>query len=152
MNPDTPIPEAALPLSDHERLERNKALLFSALKRAGGIRATVSYRGGGDEGFFEDTEASAPGGACVDLSETVSVFRKRYALDNGKWATSIVEQEQPLDAALCDYATEVVEQHHGGWENGEGGYGQVVFDGKAATVRLEHYDYVVESEYTETVL
>ncbi len=152
MNPDSPLPEAALPLSEPERLARNKTQLLDALKRAGAVRATVSYHGGGDEGCADGAGAFSGDGASVDLAGTVLVFRERYDHANGQWTTSIDQQEEPLDAALCDYAMEAVARHHGGWENNEGGYGEVVFDCEAGTVRLEHNDYIIETDYTETAL
>ena len=64
----------------------------------------------------------------------------------------LFQQDALLDIALSDYAMEAVYQHHRGWENNEGGYGEVIFDCEAGTVRIEHFDYFVESEYTETEL
>lgn len=152
MNPESPLPETALPLSEPERLARNKTLLLDALKRVGAARAAVSYHGGGDEGCADGAEAFSADGTSVDPAGTVLVFRERYDHTDGQWTSSTVQLEEPLDAALCDYAMEAVERHHGGWENNEGGYGEVVFDCEAGTVRLEHNDYIIETDYTETAL
>lgn len=152
MNHDSSTPHTASAMSSKERLARNKETLLDALKRAGALRARVTYHGGGDEGSHDDVSASDAANSPIDLSGTVSLLCERYDREDGQWKISIVPQDQPLDTALSDYAMEAVEQHHGGWENNEGGYGEVVFDCEAGTARIEHNDYVVESEYTETVL
>lgn len=152
MNPDLSVPETALPLSDQECHEGNKTLLLEALKRAGAIQATVNYHGGGDEGLCNDAEARTPEGKVVDLSETTVVFRKQHHLNDGQWTTTMVKHEQPLGCALSDYAMEAVDRYHGGWENGEGGCGEVFFDCEHNTINIKHNNYVIETAYTETRL
>lgn len=152
MNPDLPIPETTVTMSDSERKARNKALLLDALKGAGAVLASVTYRGGGDEGTDDGVTAFDANNAAVDLSDTVSLLCERCYRDDQDWKTKIEQEDQPLANALTDYAMEAVNQHRCGWEDGEGGYGEVVFDCEAGTVRIEHNDYYVESEYTEIVL
>lgn len=152
MNPELSPPETTLTMPDSERMTRNKALLLDALKVAGAILASVTYRGGGDEGTDDGVTAFDANNAAVDLSDTVSLFCERYYRDDQDWKTKIEQKDQPLDEALTDYAMEAVNQHRGGWEDGEGGYGEVVFDCETNTVRIEHNDYYIESEYTEIVL
>lgn len=152
MNPDSPIPQTTLFMSDNERMARNKALLLGALKGAGAVLASVTYHGGGDEGTDDGVSAFDGNNVAITLAGTVSLFCQRHYHDDGHWRTTTVQKDQPLDEALSEYAMEAVNQHHGGWETGEGGYGEVVFDCEAGMVRIEHNDYYVESEYTETVL
>ncbi len=152
MNHDSSTPQTASAMSDKERLARNKEILLDALTHAGAFRACVTYQGGGDEGSDEGVSVFGADNASLELSGTVSLFFECYGQEDGQWKTAIVQQEQPLDAALCDYAMEAVNQHHSGWENNEGGYGEVVFECETGTVRIGHNDYVVKSDYTETVL
>ncbi len=152
MNPDASTPQPALSMSAQERMTRNKKRLLDALKRAGADRATVGYSGGGDEGFANATTAFAVDGAPVDCSDSVSVFVQHSHFLNGQWQSAMAQEERPLDDALSDFAMEAVEDHHGGWENGDGGAGEVVFDCASEQVRIEHNDYYTESEYTETTL
>lgn len=152
MNPDSSIHETMLSMSDSDRMARNKTLLLDALKGSGAVLASVNYHGGGDEGTDDGVSAFDANNVAVILSGTVSLFFERHYHDNGSWKITILQKDQPLDEALSEYAMEAVNQHHGGWENGEGGYGEVEFDCEAGTVRIEHNDYYVESEYTETVL
>lgn len=152
MNPDSSTPQTALAMTTNERMACNKEILLDALKHAGAIRAGVAYHGGGDEGTDQGAKASDAHNQAVDLSSTVTLFCERRDHEAGQWKISIAQQDALLDIALSDYAMEAVYQHHRGWENNEGGYGEVIFDCEAGTVRIEHFDYFVESEYTETVL
>lgn len=152
MNPDSSTPQTALAMSNKERVARNKERLLNAVQHAGAARACVTYHGGGDEGTHDGVSAFGADNATVDLSGTVTLFREISNFEDGQWTSSVKQDDQPLDAALRDFAMEAVERHHGGWENGEGGYGEVVFDCDAGTVRIEHNDYIVKTDYTETEL
>lgn len=152
MNPDTSTSQPTLPLSAQERMARNKKSLLDALKRAGAVRATVGYSGGGDEGFANEAAGFGADSTPVDLSDSLSVFIEHSHFLNGQWQSAVVQEERPLDDALSDFAMEAVEGRHGGWENGDGGAGEVVFDCASEQVRIEHNDYYTESDYTETTL
>lgn len=152
MNPDSQVPEPTLKLADGERMERNKAILLDALKQSGATQATVGYRGGGDEGIFDEVAASAIDATPVLLEYQVSVLVKNSRHVDREWHHLTELSKRPLDEALSDFAMEAVSKHHGGWEINEGGSGEVIFDCSADTVRIEHNRYFCESEYTETVL
>ncbi len=152
MTLNTPHPVSAPEPSSEEYRDRNKALLLAALRTAGATRATVGYSGGGDEGFANEVTAFNADGALIDLLGTVSVFAERSRFVDGQWQTSVVQKEYPLDDALSDFAMEAVDDHHRGWENGDGAAGEVVFDCVAGSVRIEHNSYYTESDYTETEL
>ncbi len=134
------------------RMEQNKALLLQALKATGAVQATVSYSGSGDEGGAENVEARGADGAPLDLGGSVSQFVEHSHYADGRWQSAVADEERPLDDALLDFAMEAVNAHHGGWENNDGGAGEVIFDCTSDSVRLEHKDYYIESVCTETTL
>ena len=146
MNHDSSTPHTASAMSSKERLARNKETLLDALKRAGALRARVTYHGGGDEGSHDDVSASDAANSPIDLSGTVSLLCERYDREDGQWKISIVPQDQPLDTALSDYAMEAVEKHHGGWENNDGAFGEFCFDAAARSIHLEFNERFTSSE------
>ena len=150
MDPNTPTTHPAL--SPQERQDRNKALLLEVLKTTGAIRASVHYSGEGDSGFADETLGFDAADAPVDLSTKVSMFVEHSQYVNDQWQTAIVQEERSLEDALTDFAMEAITTHHGGWENNDGGAGEVIFDCVEETVHIEHNDYYTESTYTETIL
>lgn len=144
---NTSHPETTPSMTRGERVGRNKTILLEALKAAGAARATIAYSGGGDEGFVRDIGATGADGSMIALTATVSLFAEKSQFVGGQWHRHSVQEEQPLDQALSDFAMEAVHHRHGYWHNGE-----VVFECESPTARIEHNAYFVESEYTETVL
>jgi hypothetical protein len=152
MTSNTPAPDTSRELSAKERRDRNKVLLLDALKAIGAVRATVDYSGSGDEGFADETSAVNADQVAIDLSNQVPLLVERSHFVDGQWQSATVNEYLPLKDALRDFAMEAVNELHGGWENNDGGSGKVVFDCAANAVRIEHYSYYTESDYTETAL
>lgn len=149
---NTPFPESAPFMMRDERTGRNKTILLEALKAAGAARATITYSGGGDDGFVREIGAMRADGSKIALTATVSMLAETSQFVAGQWRKYSVQEELPLDQALSDFAMEAVHHRHGGWQNGESAYGEVVFECESATARIEHNAYFVESEFTETAL
>ncbi len=145
-------PDADRPQNAAECLERNKPILLEALRRIGAVRASIAYHGGGDEGFEEQATAERCTGTAIDLQGEVRLFEQQNIFDNGQWQSRVELLERPLGAALSDYASQVLNQHYGSWEDGDGGYGEVIFDVVSDAVRIEHHAYFTDSDYSETVL
>src|SRR3546814_18395295 len=68
-------------------------------------------------------DVTAYGGQSV--RELPSVLCDHYAVDYGGNVRSSALQ---LEDALSSFAENAVCAHHGGWENGEGAYGEIVID------------------------
>ena len=137
-------------LSEGERAAANRAAIFAALRAAGACRATVSYMGVGDSGGPEGVKFEMPDGHSepVPLPMVAQhVGTSRYV--DGAWQTTFDLADQPLDEALIDFAMEAVEQHFGGWENGDGASGEVAFDAEDSTVTIEHNTYFTDSEFSK---
>lgn len=133
-------------------LGRNRRILLATLVQAGAITATATYVGCGDSGGVEDVSVEMPAEAPFDMAALVTVFAERGVFENGEWQTTTVEQQLSIEQALRDFADEVIDVVHGGWENGDGGSGSVIFDCQAGTVRIEHTAYFTDSDYEETTL
>jgi hypothetical protein len=143
---------AVFRLPEESLAARNKPNLLAALSQHGVQTATVTYAGSGDSGGVEEVDYEIAEGAVFDGSATTKVFACQSHFESGEWHDFFFEQELCFDQALRDFAEEVLELVHGGWENGEGGSGSIVFDGVSATVRIEHSSYFTDSDYTETAL
>ena len=133
-------------------LGRNRRILLAVLAEAGAVTSTATYVGCGDSGGVEDVSVEMPAEAPFDMAALVTVFAERGVFENGEWQTTTVEQQLSIEQALRDFADEVIDVVHGGWENGDGGSGSVIFDCQAGTVRIEHTAYFTDSDYEETTL
>jgi hypothetical protein len=138
------------PLSQEERVIANRTAIFAALRDEGVLRAVVSYTGSGDSGGPEGVRFEMPTGP-VQLNEMP--MAPQYVASNqyvsGAWQTTASLTDTPLDDAITDFAMDAVEQHFGGWEDGEGASGEVFFDATADTVVIEHNSYFTDSDYSE---
>ena len=133
-------------------LGRNKGILLAALMKGGANAATATYVGSGDSGSVEDVSVEMPTDIPFDLAALITVFAERSVFEDGRWHTSIIEQEESVEQALLDFADAAVDLVHGGWENNDGGSGRVIFDSQGGTVRIEHTAYYTDSDYEETTL
>lgn len=154
VGPDAPAPadSTAPTLDEASILGRNKHILLSALRQAGITQVTVTYVGMGDSGSMEGVEAQLPEGTHFDAMAPVVLRTQRATYNDGTWQTVEVEQSTSIEQALRDFADEIVDWLHGGWEDGDGASGSVVFDCAADSVRVEHDAYFTDSDHTETVL
>src|SRR3546814_14258363 len=57
-----------------------------------------------------------------------------------------------LEDALSSFAENAVCDHHGGWENGEGAYGEIVIDVASGGVTITHNARFIDYDTTETEL
>jgi len=135
----------------------NKAAIFAALKAAGLSRAVVTFDGSGDSGQLEDSWAEIgeinedtrwnnEGRADIpDVKVTIKVHNGKYEAED----MALVEKETTLQEALQDMAWEIIEAHHGGWENNEGAYGELTFEVETDAIDYTH-NTRIESVETDT--
>jgi hypothetical protein len=158
MTPEQPSNSADAAVSARQVIDeasvlgRNRRILLATLAQAGAVTATATYVGCGDSGGVEDVSVGMPPETSFDMSALVTVFAERGVFKDGRWENTMVEQEVSVEQALRDFADEAIDLVHGGWENGDGGSGSVIFDCPAGTVRIEHTAYFTDSDYEETTL
>lgn len=151
MNSEVELP-AAVPATAEAAWQANKRLLLAALAATGARAATICYVGMGDSGGIEGVSVEMSDGTIFDPTTPVTIFVDKGEYIDRTWQTRVVACEAQLEDAIRDFAEESIERHHGGYENEDGGAGEVIFDCEAETVRIEHNDYFTDSEYTETQL
>lgn len=112
----------------------------------------MTYSGGGDDGQSDEVSAHNPDGTSIALSHPVSIFVMKSRFADGKWSEAATLEERPLEYALSDFAMEAICRHHSGWENNDGGSGEVVLDTSNGTIKIEHNAYFTDSEHSVTQL
>ena len=152
MNCEHQTTAAPMPTTAEAAWQENKRLLLAALVASGACTANVTYVGIGDSGGIEGVSVEMPEGLIFDPSTPVTVFVDEGEYVDRTWRTRVVAREARLEDAIRDFAEESIERCHSGYENEDGGAGEVIFDCDAKTVRIEHNDYYTDSEYTETQL
>lgn len=133
-----------------KHFEHNKKVVFDALRAAGISGAWISYSGGGDCGQVDSVEfepASArkenkTTSATVTLRETTS----RFVSNEEGWQETDREAEQTLQQAVVQLAYDMLDAHVGGWENNEGGQGEVKLLVENDKIVLHHEQNVVHIE------
>lgn len=155
----TPTPPSAQTVFPEETvMQKNMRILLAALRAGGATGATIRYEGSGDSGDITQVEITTANGDSFDAKTSVTVFVEQQTFHDGQLNYSVIEQVLPIEDALRDFASEALEQHHGGWENHDGASGQMIFlcngnDPDAAddtddSVSLEHTSYFTESDYS----
>lgn len=102
------------------RLSAERYLLLRRLRMAGVRTLFGSYDGYGDSGNYEE-----------------------ISLDNGR-----VIPSGDLVETLGDFVWDVAYFHHSGFENNEGGYGELTWDIEADSITLDHADRFIETHQT----
>lgn len=123
----------------------NKATLFATLSEAGISQVVVSFDGYGDEGQIENVEAKA-GDDPVELPDA------RVCVRVAEWGqTEPVEQDVSLADLIERLAYDYLGETHAGWQDGDGAYGEFVFDVVAGTITLDHNDrYTAVETYSHS--
>lgn len=116
----------------------NKASLFAALAAAGISHVCIAFNGYGDSGQIEDVTAKA-GEAEADLPAVdVEIASAEFGSE------TITRVSQPLADAIESFCFDLLESHHGGWENNEGAYGDFTFDIAADSIVFD-FNYRIET-------
>lgn len=132
---------------NYEKTERmvfshNREILFNALQELGVTSVTVVYEGSGDSGGIEDFSI---------LPEGISP-EKEIIVWNAVWGNDVPEEKRlNIKEVIENSSMAIVAFDHGGWENNEGGGGEVTWDVATRAISLEHYDYVVERDYSRSL-
>lgn len=133
------------PVTSDTFIARNKATLISALKTLGLTSATATYSGYGDSGQVDTVEVAPPHPAA--LKSEVTVLDESFEEDEatGRFQPTTIEKRMSLEDALEDFAYRVAYAHSPGWENDDGGRGELTLNAEDGTYRLEHTNYYTES-------
>ena len=105
--------------------EKDFTRIITAMRATGAFSLRAEYHGDGD---------------------SMDSFTVSFADGNGNDFTLAEEVASDIRDQLCD----LLEADHEGWENNEGGYGEISLDldDGVPTLDWSHYDYVVDTNLT----
>jgi len=147
-------------LSDKDRAfeqvrAANKAALLQALSSIGATSATVTYSGSGDSGQVDEIWISpdsalyaAKGVKVVYLTVQYTYDREGETFNFTRRILGIDRKELSLRQALEDFAWDYIGLYHAGWENNDGGDGEMTIDVTTQVATLGHNDYYTESNHS----
>ena len=88
---------------------------------------------------WENREAPQLEVIVKDYRDVVS----NWVGEENKWVESARARDVELSDILCDIAMSYVSDRHGGWENNEGGFGEVTIT--ETSVVVDHSDNIIET-------
>jgi len=135
-----------------DALPHNRTTLISLLKRHGIQQLTVFYSGGGDSGDTDKITATPPEALAALENATVSLRQPKGEYQDKRYTYHLTEEEQPALDALREFALGWIEHMHCGWENNDGGVGEVTFDVIDNACTLQHTEYYTGSLHHEYTL
>lgn len=148
--PDAPLSEwetkaAARTKLEAELFTHNKAALLNALALAGVTHVVVSFDGYGDEGQIQNVEVKA---GDDDAAMPAAVIEIGEAIwDQPEPKRSSVSIATAVESLVYD----VLEKTHCGWENGDGAYGDIIFDVAEQAITLDYNErYTATENHTHT--
>lgn len=121
-------------------LPQHKDSLLDALSAAGVARVTVSYDGEGDSGQTDRAEAIAQDGSAIDLATLTAPDPQAASSDNA------VKAAVQLSQLVENFLWAALDAHHAGFENNDGGFGELTIDVTERSVTLEHSDRIMQVE------
>jgi len=120
-----------------QELAASKLPIIAALKARGATVATIRYDGEGDSGQIEAIVAYSAGNGEIDL-DVAFVGQKADA------------QAPNLRDALDQLAWDCLAAFHDGFENNEGGYGEISIDVASGVITIDHNERITEVSNTVT--
>ena len=127
-----------------ETRTEDRATVMAALKACGITKVVMRYDGYGDSGGVE--ECAVEGGQG---QESLTTPIQTTLVDWSSAEKTI--QMSPLRDVLETLTMQYVDVEHDGWENNEGGSGDVTFDPVADTITVSHTEnYITHEDFVHT--
>lgn len=113
----------------------NKYAIIDALDAAGIALVTVPFDGEGDSGQIEEVKAFLHIDADPQPFPDRPVKYRVHTFRDLK--SSVSEKEIPLAEAIEDLCYGLLQEHHDGWENNDGAFGEFTFEVEERRVILD---------------
>jgi hypothetical protein len=127
-----------------EILPQNKERLFAVLGAAGIIEVTIDFDGASDEGCFQQPMGFDAANAEVPIP-TAEITIKTVVFDTGAIEDAIITVWDYLE----HLASDLLDEKHSSWEDGDGAYGTFRFSVSEQIMTLEYNERYTASEYHE---
>jgi hypothetical protein len=130
-------------------IKHNKSAIMDALRKQSVKSAVAEYSGNGDSGNTTTICINPEESDSILLDQvSIKVESSSFDAESRIWSHNVVDKVLSLEGAIEDFIDLVIEQNgHEGYENGDGGGGDVTFDVEADTVTHDHYDNIVEQNH-----
>lgn len=120
----------------------NKAVLFEALSAAGVAVVTIDFDGCGDSGQFD----AMLGFSADDEPREIPIEAMTIQAVDRETETIVEAATTPADY-IESLASDLLEQEHEGWEDGDGAYGEFRFELADRSVTLEYNERYTATNY-----
>ena len=134
----------------YDRLKINKKPITDALSTLGVDTVKVTYSGSGDEGQIDDVTFYDSGSKELKVDGKVKVITHKSKFVTDKWVETEIIEEQDLSQALEDFCNDWVEIEHGGYENDDGGQGEMTIEVSESEFQPSTFKLVHGDNYVET--
>ena len=121
-------------------LPGNKAMMFAALAAAGIHTVVVEFDGSGDQGQVGSIAAFTAGNTGTDLPDARIAVRE-VVFEEPSVSFSMQSPRQMIEGMAYDF----LGQTHGGWEDGDGAYGEFTFTVADQTIALDFNERFTDS-------
>lgn len=111
----------------------NKAAILAALAAGGYSGAIVRFNGSGDSGAVEEIDLFRDGELATDTPDATPSIELQHI---PQWGMASGSDMHDLKGALEELAYELIAQTHPGWENNDGGQGELEIDVAEARLTL----------------
>lgn len=130
-------------------IEENKKAIIEALNKLGSKTVTVWYSGSSDSGCIDDVAFDTDVG---DLKVIISINKSEFDSKKNIWKEFVCNDPIPIKEAIKRICYDLLEQHHGGWENDDGADGEFVFDVESGEINWNHNErYTEYNTYSHNV-
>jgi hypothetical protein len=146
---ESQVPPAPL---GEKLVELQKRVIFDAMEKNGIKKLDITYYGGGDSGDITEMAPVFQDSAVHQELEQIRIdqypeIHRNYS--NGSWVNHPGMSNVTIKQAAENLTWEVIAlAGHSGWENNEGGGGTFTLDKSEKKIFLEHYDNIVEQDYS----
>ena len=142
-------------------IEYNKNLLFPILKTNKIKTVVVEFDGSGDSGQIESVGLSRYSYDKMgdedekDVDKLLEEFFVGAKIANGDQYNGeggelcVEEQDTTVEEVISSICYDLMEIEHPGWEDGEGAYGEFIFDLEKDTISYVHNERITEVNTTE---
>lgn len=127
---------------------KNKKAILRALRDLGVKKVSICYSGSGDSGCIDHVSFDNNN---ADRDSTVVIEDRSSKFDHASqsWIDSSTQSEVPIAQAVETFCYDLLEEKHGGWENGAGADGSFELDVDSGEITWTHNEYYTESNTYE---
>jgi hypothetical protein len=130
-------------------MQTAKEAILKVLELTAWATVSVTYNGSGDDGCTEDPVVKDSDGKEIEIKDIEINYpgeRSEWSESGKCWIESERIETMSLSDALIEFTNDWVDRAgHSGYQNNEGGYGEITITRDGMKFELNHYDNVIET-------